>query len=86
VFKVKVFPNLICQGTTILLQSMKLKLRDKNYKLIFLNMSYDEDEVVDGGFRMSGGEDDLDEPLDMPEETPLGLDEDDADPDPDRDH
>ncbi len=34
-------------------------------------MSYDEDEVLDDGFRMSGGDDDLDEPLeplDVPEE------------------
>lgn len=47
-------------------------------------MSYEDEDEMGGGFRMA--DDDIDEPLDIPEETPLGLDEDDADPDPDRDH
>jgi len=32
-------------------------------------MSYDDDEIVDGGFKMDG-DSELDEPLDMPEEIP----------------
>ena len=31
-------------------------------------MNYNEDEELDGGFKMGG--DDEDEPLDMPEDTP----------------
>jgi hypothetical protein len=43
-------------------------------------MSYDEEEDLDGGFKMGGDED---EPLDMPDDMPdFGLD----DEDPDRDH
>lgn len=43
-------------------------------------MSYDEDEEVDGGFKMGGSDDD--EPLDIPEEiNDFGLDEEDPDKD-----
>ena len=44
-------------------------------------MSYNEDEEVDKGFKMNDyGDDDLDEPLDIPlEDTDLGLEEEDPD-------
>ena len=40
-------------------------------------MSYDEDEEAEVSFKMGADEDELGEPLDMPEEIPdLGLDDD----------
>lgn len=47
-------------------------------------MSYDEDDGYGGGFKMSGYDDDIEEPLDLPEggiEEDFGLDEEDPDRD-----
>ncbi len=45
-------------------------------------MSYDEDEGFGGDFKMSGYDDDTEEPLDIPEEiNDFGLDEEDPDRD-----
>ncbi|MFA6077145.1 MAG: hypothetical protein WC735_03680 [Candidatus Paceibacterota bacterium] len=45
-------------------------------------MSYDENEEVEDGFKVGADEDELGEPLDMPEEIPdFGLDEEDPDKD-----
>ena len=45
-------------------------------------MNYNENEEVESGFRMSADENELGEPLDMPEEiTDFGLDEEDPDKD-----
>jgi|GEM_PF-5616090 len=41
-------------------------------------MSYEEDEDLEGGFKVGG---DSDEPLDMPEDMDFGLDEEDPDRD-----
>ena len=45
-------------------------------------MSYDDNEEIEPGFKMGADEDELGEPLDMPEEIPdFGLDEEDPDKD-----
>lgn len=42
-------------------------------------MSYDDDEEIDGGFKLS--DDDGDEPLEIPDDMDFGLDEEDPDKD-----
>lgn len=45
-------------------------------------MSYDEDEEVEGSFKVGADEDELGEPLDIPESmNDFGLDEEDPDKD-----
>jgi hypothetical protein len=45
-------------------------------------MSYNEDGGIEDGFKMGVDEDEIGEPLDMPEEIPdFGLDEEDPDKD-----
>ncbi|MCX6752552.1 MAG: hypothetical protein NTZ87_03605 [Candidatus Nomurabacteria bacterium] len=45
-------------------------------------MSYDEEDEIDGSFKIGADEDELGEPLDMPEEiADFGLDEEDPDKD-----
>ena len=40
-------------------------------------MSYDEDEEVEAGFKIGADDDEMADPLDMPEEIPdMGLDDD----------
>ena len=45
-------------------------------------MSYDEDEEVEGGFKVGADDDEMGEPLDAPADLDFGLD--DEDPDKDR--
>ncbi len=44
-------------------------------------MSYDEDEKVESGLKIGADDDEIGEPLDMPEINDFGLDEEDPDKD-----